>query len=129
MSTWQETQGTVLETSIGSGQSRYKSSAGGYKYRTSYFPQITYQYSVNGTDYVNNRFSRHHSLINRTSVIENILAKYPVGSTVTVYYDPQNPAESFLEKGFGSATNKLLLVILLLSLGIIAVVVVLLLIL
>ena len=110
MANFEETQGTVLEATIGSGQSRYSTSSG-YKYRTSYFPQITYQYSVNGSQYTNNRFSHRNFLINRKGMINGILAKYPIGSNVTVYFDPQNPSESFLQKGYGSLANKIVLLV------------------
>ena len=126
MASFEETQGTILEASVGSGQSQYKTSSG-YKYRTSYFPQIVYQYSVNGAQYQNGRFAQRQSLISRKGMIENIVNDYPVGASVTVYYDPQNPTESFLQKGYGAATNKILYLSLLFTMVIVVAIVVILL--
>ncbi|MGB7338064.1 MAG: DUF3592 domain-containing protein [Phototrophicaceae bacterium] len=111
MAKLEQTEGTVLSTAIGSGQSRYKGSSGGYKYRTSYFPDISYRYTVDGNDYINNGYAQRTTLINRTGMIQRILDKYPTDSTVTVYYNPHNPQESYLEKGYGSTITFLLIAI------------------
>jgi hypothetical protein len=34
--------------------------------------------------------------------VQQILAKYPQGSAVSVYYDPADPAESVLETGINT---------------------------
>lgn len=113
-----ETQGKVLSAEIGSGQSRYRKESGGYGYRTSYFPNIAYQYTVNGQQYTHNAYAQRPSLINRQGIIQRIVDNYPVGADVTVYYDPQNPQE-----GYGGGTRMILLGVALLVVIIIAVVV------
>jgi hypothetical protein len=59
----------------------------------SFTPVVTYNYIVNGqvlqSDRV--RFSSTRS--------KRILTKYPKGSTVQVFYDPQRPSTAVLEKG------------------------------
>ena len=112
MAEWQETQGTVVSASVHTGQMRYKMSSGGYGYKTGYSQEITYQYVVDGSTYVNNRFSRLASQTNRKGFVEQTVSKYPVGSVVTVYYDQNNPNDSYLEKGFGGDTNRMLMLIL-----------------
>ena len=65
-----------------------------------YYPQINYQYVVAGLEYR----SQRRSLINvgggslTRGVAQRVLARYPVGSAVVVYYDPRNPNEAILER-------------------------------
>ncbi len=67
---------------------------------TSYSPQIAYTYSVAGQAYFSaavtigatRTFSSYAKAQTQT-------AKYPLGQTVSVYYDPQQPAEATLEPG------------------------------
>lgn len=118
-----QTEGVILSAAVGAGQSRYRASSGGYHYRTSYHPDITYQYTVNGQQYINNRFAQRPTLINRESIIQRVLEKYPVGQKVTVYYNPANPQDAYLQKGMGGAATAIVLGALLLT-ALIAVVVV-----
>lgn len=117
-----ETQGTVLSGDFGAGQSAYRMQSGGYSAKTSYFPNITYQYTINGQQYTNNTYAQRPSLINNKAIIQRILNNYPVGSTVTVYYNPNNPQEAYLQKGYGGATRVILLGTLLFTVLIIGIV-------
>ncbi len=65
--------------------------------RTSYEPVVEYEYSVMGSPYRGQRvafgadtFSRQHA--------QQVLDRYPQGSQVNVYYDPNQPVESVLER-------------------------------
>ncbi|MBK8988939.1 MAG: DUF3592 domain-containing protein [Chloroflexi bacterium] len=70
---------------------------------TSYFADVTYQYTA---------ADRRHSSDNvsfgqyggSSRHAEGIVARYPVGQRVTVYYDPDDPMTAVLEPGanFGS---------------------------
>jgi hypothetical protein len=60
-------------------------------------PQITYSYSVNGTPFTSQRVSFAGGF--KPKEVDPILARYPVGSEVTVAHDPQNPTEATLETG------------------------------
>ena len=60
-------------------------------------PLITYSYSVNGAPYTSQRVSFAGGY--KPKEVDPILARYPVGSDVTVAYDPQKPAEATLETG------------------------------
>lgn len=65
-----------------------------------YYPRIDYQYVVAGLEYRGQR----RSLINvgggglTRGVAQRVLARYPVGSEVAVFYDPQHPSEAILER-------------------------------
>ncbi len=66
---------------------------------TLYKEAIAYSYIVNGTRYLSNVVS---SVDVFSSVQENhqqIKEKYPLNSTVTVYFDPTDPREARLEPG------------------------------
>jgi hypothetical protein len=60
------------------------------------FANVTYEYSVAGKKLRNNRVSIGEDRGN-FQVAETI-AKYPVGSVVTVYYNPLHPHEAVLER-------------------------------
>jgi len=109
MAKLEQTEGVVLNAEIGSGQSRYRSESGSYYYRTSYFPNITYQYTVNGQQYTNNAYAQRPSMINRKFLIQRILNKYPVGETVTVHYKPDDPQQSYLQTGYGNTVTLMVL--------------------
>ena len=67
---------------------------------TAYYPQISYEYVVGGHEYRGQRRSLVNvggSGLNR-GMGERVLARYPVGSEVVVFYDPQDPKEAILER-------------------------------
>ena len=67
---------------------------------TSYSPDVRYFYFVEGKQYQSERvyFGSDVSSSNRRRHQETV-DRYPVGSRVTVYYDPDNPATGVLEPG------------------------------
>ena len=68
-----------------------------------YYPQVKYEFSVNGKTYTGDSFSPG-GMVNgysSRSQAENFLADYRVGSNVTVYYDPDNPEQNALSVGVG----------------------------
>ena len=64
---------------------------------TSVSPMIRYEYTVNGQPYQSTRF-RVGMLVLKGNDAYEIVDRYPEGASVTVYYDPQNPAEATLER-------------------------------
>jgi hypothetical protein len=53
---------------------------------------------VDGTTYENDRYWDEDISLGQVEKIEPIVAKHAAGTSVTVYYDPQNPAMSYLER-------------------------------
>jgi hypothetical protein len=88
---WAQTAGTVLSTTIRVrrvGQSR------------SEIPLVIYSYQVDGRPYQSHRV-RAGDETGQIKVIgdaSSMLDRYPVGSNVTVYYDPDDPANAALER-------------------------------
>ena len=66
-------------------------------------PQITYTYSVNGAPFTSQRVSFAGGY--KPKEVDAILARYPVGTDITVAHDPQNPAEATLETGATKAVT------------------------
>lgn len=67
-------------------------------------PRIGYIYTVDGKTYSNDLISfKFNSMRNRSektkSWAETVISDYPIGSAVTVYYNPANPQISVLQKG------------------------------
>ncbi len=59
-------------------------------------PHVEYEYSVENKQYRGKRISLAEIISG--SEIEAVLERYPVGAVVTVYYDPNNPNNSLLER-------------------------------
>lgn len=68
----------------------------GSKGSTVYYPVIQYQYRVHAMDYESRKIMPGMEW--GGSGAQAIVAKYPADSTVTVYYNPENPAEALLER-------------------------------
>jgi hypothetical protein len=85
---WPKTTGVVIKTQV-VGERAYN-------------PEITCSYIVNDieyslvTDLDTPGFGRKRS---RQSTAHIIIDEYPVGSSVTLFYNPQNPAESYIRTG------------------------------
>jgi hypothetical protein len=88
---WAQTVGTVLSTTIQIrrlGQTRAE------------IPMVIYSYEVDGRPYQSHRV-RAGDDTGRLPVVTSAsttLDRYPVGSNVTVYYDPHDPANAALER-------------------------------
>lgn len=75
-----------------------------------YHPEVEYTYEVAGQTYSSQRlmFGAIRAY-NTTAKAQRTLARYPVGSQVTVYYDPAKPADSVLERIAGASTSMLVI--------------------
>lgn len=88
---WPGTPGTVLMSSV---QSQHS----GRSHST--YPVVVYQYSVNGKTYQSQTIKAGEQFFNVRVVgqAQATVARYPIGTSVTVYYNAENPAESALER-------------------------------
>jgi hypothetical protein len=87
---WPQTQGIITSSHLVVG--RFKQTKG-------YRPEIQYRYQVGATEYSGSRrsFNRPHLAMQAAS--QNVIDAYPVGKTVAVFYDPEDPAFALLEPG------------------------------
>jgi len=87
VSQWPSTLGTVMMS-----RTETRSSGEGY---TDY-PVVQYSYQVGGRAYQNMKLAPGPEV--GGSGARKVVAKYPAGAQVMVFYDPQNPAEAVLER-------------------------------
>lgn len=59
-------------------------------------PEIVYGYTAQGQTFKGTRVGYSGYSVSRAA-LEQIVARYPVSSQVTVYYNPQNPSQAVLE--------------------------------
>lgn len=65
------------------------------------WPLVVYEYEVNGIKYISNRVrvqDKSGPTMGGALYANPLLKRYPKGATVTVYYNPQDPKESALER-------------------------------
>ena len=86
---WSSTLGTVIMSTI---QIKRTSRS------RSEIPVVVYQYQVNGKAYQIIRAGDQFGTIRVMGQAQAIIARYPVGAQVMVYYNPANPQESALER-------------------------------
>ena len=86
---------TVIGTITHSDIETHHSSKGG----PSYSAAIKYTYQVTGKDFSGDRYRYGGFSTNNRSSAEQIVGALPVGKKVTVYYAPDDPADSILHPG------------------------------
>ncbi len=95
-SSWPSVDGVVMHSSVG------KSSSGTEMFGTTntfYSARITYQYQIGERRYRNNKIHAGGSLATSLpSVAREQAHRYPQGVEVDVFYNPDKPAESCLER-------------------------------
>ncbi len=87
VSQWPSTMGTVVMSTIDR-----RSTSDGY---TDY-PVVQYSYQVNGQAYQNTKLAP--GPVVGGSGARGVVAKYPAGAQVMVFYNPQNPSDAVLER-------------------------------
>lgn len=88
---WPSTSGKVLKSSV---------ERNAHQTGVSLEAVVVYQYEVDGKTYQsqNIKAGNQFMVVVASGQEQAIVARYPVGANVTVYYDPNNPAECALEK-------------------------------
>ncbi len=98
MADYVEVQGKVLSSGIKTEQIvSHNSTITDARLKEMYSPDVEYQYVVDGKTYQNSRFWQERVQISQVEKIEKLIAQYPVGVNITVYYNPTNPGDSYLE--------------------------------
>jgi hypothetical protein len=84
---------------------------------TSYEPVVEYQYTVQNQQYTGRRIAFGANRFGHSQA-RSAVARYPVGSTVQVRYNPEKPQEAVLEARASGATIFMVVGIILLVIGI-----------
>ena len=92
---WPITEGKVVHSGVQAHQSMDDDG----DISTTYGASIQYAYNVSGQEIQGTRRSFTEMRTNSARRAEQILARYPQGSSVTVYHHPDKPSLSVLEPG------------------------------
>ena len=117
-SDWPITQGKIIESSVEEETRRRKPGESGPLKRKVYRAKISYEYRVDEVTLIGTRIAYAKkkrikvkgsgtSGINRSIAqahAQGIVARYPKGKSVSVYYNPDNPKVCLLEPGLGVQT-------------------------
>lgn len=90
---WPTTDGVVELAEIQ--RSDRRDSEGRYRYS----PQVKYRYQVNGTTFKNDRIGPLEMAFTSEADTRRVIAGYPSGKTVQVYYSSSDPSRALLEPG------------------------------
>ena len=94
---WPTTEGKVTQSGVDMSQSTDDEG----EIKTSYGASIQYTYTVSGQELVGARRTFTNVRTNSSRRAEQIVERYPQGSSVTVYYTEDDPSLSVLEPGVG----------------------------
>lgn len=97
---WPTTTGVVTANGVTAKSGGGEGSGG----KTGYFPEVAYDYEVDGTSYVSSRYAFGGSMPSFSSRSEArswLEDNYPIDGDVTVHYDPDTPDLSVLKPGAG----------------------------
>jgi hypothetical protein len=83
----------------------------------SYYPEVVYSYSVMGTEYQSQQIGFGLNVSGPSSGAKKEAARYRVGSTPRVYYNPQDPSKAVLEQKIRNNAASLFLIIAFLLIG------------
>jgi hypothetical protein len=98
---WPTAPGVILSSVVGTHLSH--SSRGGTT--TQYMPEVAYDYQVNEITYKGSSVGFGKSTASSRKATE-IVSRYPQGTSVTVHYDPKDPAKAVLEtKAYSFGSN------------------------
>jgi hypothetical protein len=88
---WSSTSGVITESRL---------QVGYIKQIEGFWPDLRYDYSVNGIAFTGDRIDFHlQDHLQAKDGAESWLKFYPTGKVVTVFYDSNNPSISILEPG------------------------------
>lgn len=113
--TWQTTHGKIISSQVGtSARSMDRRSP------PKYYPELTYEYVVDEHTYRGERRGIGGEIGLAENAARDIVARYPAGAAVTVYYDPAQPSEALLERAVTGLQTKHILVPFLIGAAILA---------
>ena len=99
-SRWDSTEG-VVESSQVRAEVRESRRNGRTRSHHAYSAEVVYRFTVGGEPFRGDRLRFAAVEMDSPDAAEREIAAYPPGRTVTVFYDPQRPSESVLEREAG----------------------------
>lgn len=102
---WSTTQGKILFSGVESQTSMDEDGT-----NTTFLAKVIYRYQVSDRTYENNQIAFNCDLSTANySRQADLAAQYPQGSSITVYYDPDDPENAVLERKLFSVLVSLLM--------------------
>ncbi|SEK38054.1 Protein of unknown function [Stigmatella aurantiaca] len=100
---WPSVQGTLIRSEVEAVRSNKS---------TTYGLKVAYTYSVDGQRYEGSRYRFAAWRSGDAGYAEELVVRYPLGTSIPVYYRPGQPSEAVLQAGLGSSELFLLMVLL-----------------
>lgn len=94
---WPASGGLVITSEVASG-----TDADGSRL---YWPNVEYRYGVRDSTYVGTRVRAILTRASSDGPARRVVARYPVGAAVTVFYDPADPSSALLETESGAVVG------------------------
>ena len=67
--------------------------------KTLYWFELQYNYEVGNKTYLGKRYAFHgNPSFNNKKEAEKLLEEFPIGKTITIYYQPDSPQESVIKR-------------------------------
>ena len=98
LTNWPTVKALVTSHDLGKLQATPNSNRPGIRaYGVSWEPLVTYEYEFEGQAYTSSKVIWEGEARKR-SWAEGVLARYPIGNSVTAYINPSNPGQAYLER-------------------------------
>jgi hypothetical protein len=100
----------VAPGAVTGGAIRQRTSGVGDDESVTFVPVVEYRYQIGAVAYTGSGIGFGEIGYGSRGRAEKVLARYPVGSAIDVYYNPAKPAQTFLEAGGGAIAWSMLAV-------------------
>jgi len=98
---WPSTIGTIGASSVQARTSRTSSGRS-----TAFYPEVLYQYEVDGRKYLGQRIAFGSQVgYSDSNRAHAIVDRYVPGNQIRVYYNPNNPGDAVLERSAGTSSR------------------------
>jgi len=97
--TWQTTDAVITSSEIQKNETRKKTPGSStYKTRITYQPKVTFIYTIDGKEYRGDRINFSYQSYSDIKEAKEIQGSYPVDKEISVFYNPEDPAESVVSR-------------------------------
>ena len=97
---WAIAMGTIVESSV---EESFCRGSDDLPDSWSYTPVIRYQFHAQGQTIVGDRSGFDRKSYSKMLDAQAVVGRYPLGAQVNVFFDPEKPADSVLQRTSGSA--------------------------
>ena len=97
---WAVAMGTIVESSV---EESFNRGSDDLPDSWSYTPLIRYQFQAQGQTIIGDRLGFDGKSYSKKPDAQAVVARYPLGAQVNVFFDPEKPADSVLHRTSGSA--------------------------